>query len=99
MSLSAMRTSRQTKNSASKKTPEQHAGTGGAGFDDADDLRGADLLDLADLRDAFLEQDHAGASKTSPIRRMRSNLAILQILVANQFDAELLNLFPHAGTD
>jgi hypothetical protein len=39
------------------------------------------------------------ASKTSPIRSMRTNLAVSQIPVANQFDAQLHNLVPHAGAD
>ena len=56
MSLLAMRTSRQAKNSASKNTPSSTFRIGDAGFDDADDFRGADFLDLADLRDAFLER-------------------------------------------
>src|SRR5208282_1015982 len=47
----------------------------------------------------FLRKTTPAASKTSPMSSTRSNLAISQILVANQFDARLPNLFPHAGTD
>ena len=89
MSLLAIRISRQPKNSASKNTPSSTLRVGDARFDHADDFRDADCLHLADLRHALLEEHHPAASKTSPMRRIRSNLAISQILVANQFDAEL----------
>src|SRR6266478_537259 len=38
-------------------------------------------------------------SKTSPINRIKSSLAMLQILVANELDAQLLNLRPHMRVD
>ena len=37
--------------------------------------------------------------KITPIGSMGSNFAASQILVANQFDPQLLDQIPHAGTD
>src|ERR1019366_9214963 len=47
----------------------------------------------------ILSESTPADSKISPIMRMESNLIILHFLVANELDAELLNLLPHAGTD
>ena len=66
MSLLAMRISRLAKNTASQNTPSSTFTIGGARFDHPDEFRNADLLHVADLRDAFLEQDHAGRFEDQP---------------------------------
>src|SRR2546422_7620880 len=47
----------------------------------------------------FLSRTTPAASKTSPISRISSSLAMLQVLVANQLDALCVNLCPHARAD
>ena len=47
----------------------------------------------------ILSETTPADSKASPIMRIKSSLAMLQILIANQLDAEVLNLFLRARAD
>ncbi len=69
MSLSDMRISRQTKNSASKNTPSNTLGLVTPALTTRTISGDADLLDLADLRDSLLEKDHAGRFEDQPDKK------------------------------
>ena len=66
MSLSAMRISRQAKNSASKNTPSSTLGLVTPALTTRTISATLTCLDLADLRDSFLEEDHAGRFEDQP---------------------------------
>src|ERR1035437_3284672 len=99
MSLLAIRISRLAKKTASQKTPNSTF-----------TLVTPALITLTNSATltAFmspicvipiLSETTPADSKISPIMRIESNLAILQILVANQLNAQLVDLFPHGRTD
>src|ERR1039457_3236978 len=99
MSLLAIRISRQAKNTASQNTPNSTHTLVAPAL--ATFTYSATLTSLASpicVMPIFSETTPAD-SKINPMIRIKSNLAMLQILVANQLNAEFLNLLADARTD
>src|ERR1017187_119016 len=99
MSLFDIRTSRHAKNNASKKTPDRMQRFAAPAL-----ITRATSLTVTFLTSPicdipFFNSTTPVDSKTSPMSKIKSNLAISQILAANQFDAEFFNLFLHSGAD
>ena len=64
-----MRTSRQAKNSASKKTPSSTLGLVTPALTTRTISAALTGFDLADLSDAFLEKDHTGRFEDQPDKK------------------------------
>jgi len=66
MSLLAIRISRLAKNNRFAEHTQQHVYIGGAPFDHPGEFRHADSLHVADLRNSYLEGNHAGRFEDQP---------------------------------
>src|SRR5215831_13756261 len=99
MSLLDISVRRQAKNTASKNMPRRICG-----FVRPVLTRWATSDGVTDLSEPtcvmpFLRSTIPALSKTSPMKRINNNLAILQILITNQLDAEAFDLLLHARAD
>src|ERR1035437_115761 len=99
MSLLAIRISRLAKNTASQNTPNSTFTLVAPALTTFTNSATLTPFMSPICVMPILSETTPADSKISPTMRIESNLIILQILVANEFDAELLNLFPHDRAD
>src|ERR1035441_4590331 len=99
MSLLAMRNSRLAKNTASQNTPSSTLALVKPALTTFTSSATLTSFMSPICVMPILSDTTPADSKISPIIRIKSSLAMLQILVANQFDAEVVHLFLHTRTD
>src|SRR5580658_7031948 len=99
MSLFDIKISRQMKNNASKKTPSRICGLVTLALTMRIISDAVTPFMSPTLVIPFFKRMTPVDSKTSPMIRINNSLAISQILVANQFDAEFLHARFHARAD
>src|SRR5262245_24841452 len=99
MSLRRMRSSKQAKNKASKRMPARMQELVAPLLTTRVNWPAWNVSRPPIWAMPFLRQTSPADSKMSPIIRTNSNLAILQVLVANQTDAQFSDLFAHTRTN